>query len=157
MKSLTTFVKHRKYDLSVAHSKMPDETDLVIHPLWALNWFPKTKSSKLNSLYMVVCIWVRVRARACVFVSFFSLFFFFRNFYFVWKRKKFFNKKLKKKKCGTGLYIQLLLRSRYENATPNFCWVFCAINKREFKISFVSTHICLALRRLLTFCLTLTH
>ena len=33
MKSLTTFVKHTKYDLSVTHSKMPDETDLVIHPL----------------------------------------------------------------------------------------------------------------------------
>ena len=39
-----------------------------------------------------------VRARVCVFVSFFSLVFFFRNFYFVWKRKKFFNKKFKKKK-----------------------------------------------------------
>ena len=52
---------------------------------------------------MVVCIWVRVRARVCVFVSFFSLFFFFRNFYFVWKRKKFFKKKLKKKKKNVAL------------------------------------------------------
>ena len=55
------------------------------------------------------------------------------------------------------------LRSRFENATPNFClcsvhyWVSCAINKGGFfEIAFVSTHICLALRRLLTFCLTLT-
>ena len=37
-------------------------------------------------------------------------------------------------------------------------WVSCAINKGGFfKIAFLSsTHICLALRRLLTFCLTLT-
>ena len=59
-----------------------------------------------------------------------------------------------------------LLRSRYENATPNLFWVFCAllgvlaINKGcYFEIAFSSsssTHICLALRRLLTFCLTLT-
>ena len=37
-------------------------------------------------------------------------------------------------------------------------WGFCAINKRGFwEITFSSlTHICLALRRLLTFCLTLT-
>ena len=37
-------------------------------------------------------------------------------------------------------------------------WVSCAINKGGFfEIAFSSsTHICLALRRLLTFCLTLT-
>ena len=36
-------------------------------------------------------------------------------------------------------------------------WVSRAINKRGFfEIAFVSTHICLALRRLPTFCLTLT-
>ena len=36
-------------------------------------------------------------------------------------------------------------------------WVSCVINKGGFfEIAFVSTHICLALRRLLTFCLTLT-
>ena len=47
---------------------------------------------------------------------------------------------------------------RYENATPNLCWVSCAINKGGFfEIAFSSsTHICLALRRLLKFCLTLT-
>ena len=28
-----------------------------------------------------------------------------------------------------------LLRSRYENATPNFCWVSCAINRRDFEIA----------------------
>ena len=26
----------------------------------------------------------------------------------------------------------LLLRSRYENATPNLCWVSCAISKGRF-------------------------
>ena len=48
--------------------------------------------------------------------------------------------------------------SRYENATPNLCWVFCAINKGDFfENAFLSsTHICLALRRLLAICLTLT-
>ena len=52
--------------------------------------------------------------------------------------------------------VQSLL-SRYENATSNFCWVSCAINKGGFfEIAFVSTHICLALRRLLTVCLSLT-
>ena len=40
-----------------------------------------------------------VRARVCVFVPFFSLFFFFRNFYFVWKRKKFFEKKMEWNFC----------------------------------------------------------
>ena len=36
-------------------------------------------------------------------------------------------------------------------------WVSCAINKGEFfEIAFVSTNICLTLRRLLTFCLILT-
>ena len=36
-------------------------------------------------------------------------------------------------------------------------WVLCTINKRSFfEIAFVLTHICLAMRRLLTFCLTLT-
>ena len=56
-----------------------------------------------------------------------------------------------------------LLRSRYENTTPNWCsvhyWVSCAINERGFfEIAFSSSsiHICLALRRLLTFSLTLT-
>ena len=56
------------------------------------------------------------------------------------------------------------LRSRYENATPNLCWVpvnfcvSCAIDKKGFvEIAFSSsTHICLALGCLLTFCLTLT-
>ena len=45
-----------------------------------------------------------------------------------------------------------LLRSRFENATPNLCWVSCAINKGDFfETSFSSsTHICPALRRLLT-------
>ena len=45
-----------------------------------------------------------------------------------------------------------LLRSRYENATPNLCWVSCEINKGDFfETSFSSsTHICPALRRLLT-------
>ena len=39
------------------------------------------------------------------------------------------------------------------------CWVSCAINKgRFFEIAFSSsTHFCLALRRLVTFCLTLTN
>ena len=48
---------------------------------------------------------------------------------------------------------QYLLRSRYENATPNLCWVFCAINKGGFFeiASSSSTHIYLALRRSLTF------
>ena len=48
--------------------------------------------------------------------------------------------------------------SRYKNATPNLCWVSCAINKGgffEIAFSSPSTHICLALRHLLTFCLTL--
>ena len=54
--------------------------------------------------------------------------------------------------------LMVLLCSRYENATPNLCWVSCAIHKGGFfEIAFSSsTHICLALRRLLTFCLTLT-
>ena len=49
-------------------------------------------------------------------------------------------------------YSWFLLRSRYENATPNLCWVSCAINKGDFfETSFSSsTHICPALRRLLT-------
>ena len=35
-------------------------------------------------------------------------------------------------------YEMLYLRSRYENATPNLCWVLCAINKGGFfEISFV--------------------
>ena len=37
--------------------------------------------------------------------------------------------------------VQSLL-SRYENATPNFCWVSCAIDKGGFfEIAFVSTHL----------------
>ena len=39
------------------------------------------------------------RARVCLCFFFLSLFSF-RNFYFVWKRKKFFNKKFKKKKVA---------------------------------------------------------
>ena len=39
-----------------------------------------------------------------------------------------------------------LLRSKHENATSNFCWVSCTANKRDI-LRFVSTYICLALRR----------
>ena len=51
-----------------------------------------------------------------------------------------------------------LLRSRYEicvGCSVHY-WVSCAINKGGFfEIAFVSTHMCLAMKRLLTFCLTL--
>ena len=69
---------------------------------------------------------------------------------------------IKKIRCSqfTGMADSssiLLLLSRYENATPNFfflCyvpyWVSCAINKGGYR------HICLTLKCLLTFCLTLT-
>ena len=47
----------------------------------------------------------------------------------------------------------LSLRSRYENATPNLC-----CKGSFFEIAFSSsTHFCLALRHLVTFCLTLTN
>ena len=56
--------------------------------------------------------------------------------------------------CVRGTRTQLLLSV---GCSVHY-WVFCAINKRGFfEIAFVFTHICLALRRLLTFCLTLTH
>ena len=57
------------------------------------------------------------------------------------------------------------LRSRYENATPNFvlgalCIIGCPVQLRREVFSRLhsssSTHICLTLRRLLTFYLTLT-
>ena len=55
----------------------------------------------------------------------------------------------------------IIIAFEVQNATPNLCWVFCANNKGGFfEIAFVSTDICLALRRLLTFCLhfdALTH
>ena len=64
----------------------------------------------------------------------------------------------KQDQAGSYMWVKVQsLLSRYENATPHFCWVSCAINKGGFfEIAFVSTHICLALRRLLTFCLSLT-
>ena len=33
---------------------------------------------------------------------------------------------------STSYFCRTLLRLRYENATPNFCWVSCPINKRGF-------------------------
>ena len=50
---------------------------------------------------------------------------------------------------------------RFTDVTsPNLCWVFCVISKGglfwDCIRSSSSTHICLALRRLLTFCFTLT-
>ena len=121
------------------------------------HWRRARKDGCFRWLAFVICGSVYVGA--CVSLCLFSLFFSFFVISILYEnvRNSLKKKSKKKKKSGTGLYIQLLLRSRYEKATPNFCWVFCAINKREFEISFVSTHICLALRRLLTFCLTLTH
>ena len=46
--------------------------------------------------------------------------------------------------CGGQYRSPMLLRSRYENPTPNFCWVFCAllgscaINNRAF----LRLHLC---------------
>ena len=31
------------------------------------------------------------------------------------------------KQCGKIYLYLIFLRSRYENATPNLCWVFCAL------------------------------
>ena len=69
--------------------------------------------------------------------------------------------------CEKRRLNRVLLRSRYENATSNLCWVpvhywvSCAIYKGGFfEIAFSSSssaHICLALRPLLTLCLTLTN
>ena len=60
------------------------------------------------------------------------------------------------------LYLMFVfLRSRYENATPNL-WFGCPLQlirevfSRLHSSSSSSTHICFALRRLVTFCLTLT-
>ena len=50
--------------------------------------------------------------------------------------------------CLQSWLHEMLLCLRYENATPNFCYVSCAVNRRNFLRSLhVSTHSCLALRR----------
>ena len=67
-------------------------------------------------------------------------------------------------------YLHIFILSSISNATPNLCWVFCAllgvlciigcsvqlIREVFSRLHSSSTLICLALRRLLTFCLTLT-
>ena len=101
-------------------------------------------------LYVVVCVRVGVSVCVCL-CAFLSLCFFFSNFYFACKRKKFFTCSCY---CVRGTRTQLLISVR---CSVHY-WVFCAINKRGFfESAFVLTHVCLALRRLLTFCLTLTH
>ena len=43
---------------------------------------------------------------------------------------------------STSYFCRTLLRLRYENATPNFCWVSCAINKRGvWDYIWIDTHL----------------
>ena len=50
--------------------------------------------------------------------------------YLVYIRTRFCIRNLRQqlvRKCRTPALSMKYLRSRYENATPNLCWVFCAL------------------------------